>query len=145
MWNLKKGYKWTYLQNRNRVTDVENKLMVTQGWGRGGMNWETGMDTYTLQQPFSPLVSSVMTRYASTEPDRVFSSGIELWALWQVWCSLTTLLKGHFYLDSSLFSPEGGQSLCPGCSKSNAANCISCILPPSLTASSLVLFCFVFA
>ena len=31
MWNLKKGYKWTYLQNRNRVTDVENKLMVTRG------------------------------------------------------------------------------------------------------------------
>ena len=27
----KKGYKWTYLQNRNRVTDVENKLMVTKG------------------------------------------------------------------------------------------------------------------
>ena len=25
MWNLKKEYKWTYLQNRNRVTDVENK------------------------------------------------------------------------------------------------------------------------
>ena len=31
MWNLKKWYKWTYLQNRNRVTDVENKLMVTRG------------------------------------------------------------------------------------------------------------------
>ena len=31
MWNLKNGYKWTYLQNRNRVTDVENKLMVTKG------------------------------------------------------------------------------------------------------------------
>ena len=29
MWNLRKGYKWTYLQNQNRVTDVENKLMVT--------------------------------------------------------------------------------------------------------------------
>ena len=29
MWNLKKKrYKWTYLQNRNRVTEVENKLMV---------------------------------------------------------------------------------------------------------------------
>ena len=26
---LKKNYKWTYLQNRNRVTVVENKLMVT--------------------------------------------------------------------------------------------------------------------
>ena len=36
MWNLKKGYKWTYLQNRNRPTDIENKLMVTKGerWGR---------------------------------------------------------------------------------------------------------------
>ena len=35
MWNLKKWYKWTYLQNRNRVTDVENKLMVTMGERRG--------------------------------------------------------------------------------------------------------------
>ena len=32
MWNLKKNaYKWTYLQNRSRVTDVENKLMVNRG------------------------------------------------------------------------------------------------------------------
>ena len=31
MWNLKKWYKWSYLQNRNRVTDVENKFMVTRG------------------------------------------------------------------------------------------------------------------
>ena len=30
MWNLKKNlYKWTYLQNR--LTDIENKLMVTKG------------------------------------------------------------------------------------------------------------------
>ena len=36
----KKWYKWTYLQNRNRVRDVENKLMVTMGergkWGKAG-------------------------------------------------------------------------------------------------------------
>ena len=32
MWNLK-GYKWTYLQNRNRVTDVENKLWLPGGKG----------------------------------------------------------------------------------------------------------------
>ena len=31
MWNVKKGYKCTYLQNSNRVTDVENTLMVTRG------------------------------------------------------------------------------------------------------------------
>ena len=30
--NLKrKEYKWTYLQNRNKVTDVENKFVVTRG------------------------------------------------------------------------------------------------------------------
>ena len=29
---MKKKYKWTYLQNR--VTDVENKLMFTRGYGR---------------------------------------------------------------------------------------------------------------
>ena len=48
MWNLKKWYKWTYLQNRSRVTDVENKLMVTKGEMGGGINWEIGIDIYTL-------------------------------------------------------------------------------------------------
>ena len=37
------------LQNRNRVTDVENELMVTKrGKQRGGLNWESEIDTYTL-------------------------------------------------------------------------------------------------
>ena len=31
MWNPKKLYKWIYLQNRNKVTNVENKLTVTEG------------------------------------------------------------------------------------------------------------------
>ena len=44
MWNLKKGYKLTYLQNRNRVTDVENN----QGVRGGGINWEIVMYIYTL-------------------------------------------------------------------------------------------------
>ena len=42
MWNLKKWYKWTYLQNRNRVTDAENKLMDTKGekrWDKLG-DWD---------------------------------------------------------------------------------------------------------
>ena len=29
--NLKQKYKWTYLPNRNRVRDGENKIMVTKG------------------------------------------------------------------------------------------------------------------
>ena len=31
MWNLEKWYKWSYLQSRNRDTDVENKCMDTKG------------------------------------------------------------------------------------------------------------------
>ena len=41
MWNLKKKkwYQWTYLENRDRLTDFENKLMVKKGerW-QGGIN-----------------------------------------------------------------------------------------------------------
>ena len=52
MWNLEKWYKGTGLRGRNRDTDVENKHMDTTGgkwWGGGGgMNWEIGIDIYTL-------------------------------------------------------------------------------------------------
>ena len=52
MQNLKiKRYKCTYLQNRKRLSDLENELMVTgrgEGLG-GGIDWEFGIDMYTLQ------------------------------------------------------------------------------------------------
>ena len=31
VWSLKVGYNWAYLQNRKRLTDIENELMVTKG------------------------------------------------------------------------------------------------------------------
>ena len=34
IWNLK-WCKWIYLQNRNRVIDVENNLMVSRGGSKG--------------------------------------------------------------------------------------------------------------
>ena len=45
----KKNYKWTYLQNRNRLTDLENKFMVTL-WGKvvGGMVRSLEIDMYIL-------------------------------------------------------------------------------------------------
>ena len=46
MWNLKKQYKWTYLQNRNRLTGVENNLMVTGEQG-GRDKFETRINIYT--------------------------------------------------------------------------------------------------
>ena len=53
MWNLENWYRWTGLQGRNWDTDVENKRMDTKGEsGRGVgvcvMNWEIGIDMYTL-------------------------------------------------------------------------------------------------
>ena len=39
--------KGTYLQNENRVTNVENKLTVTKGDIERGINWEIGTDIYT--------------------------------------------------------------------------------------------------
>ena len=54
MWNIEKWYRWTGLQGRNRDTDIEKKSMDTKGgkrveWGGGGgMNWEIGIDIYTL-------------------------------------------------------------------------------------------------
>ena len=35
MWNLNKWYKWTYWQNSNWLTDIENKLIVTKGEREG--------------------------------------------------------------------------------------------------------------
>ena len=34
--------------NRNRVTDVKNKLIVTMGEREGGIHWEIGIDLFTL-------------------------------------------------------------------------------------------------
>ena len=49
MWKLrKKWYEWTCLQNGNRLTDIENKLMVTNGERGGKGKLGFGIDMYTL-------------------------------------------------------------------------------------------------
>ena len=32
-------HKWTYLQNKNRLTDIENRLVVVNGGGGRGEEW----------------------------------------------------------------------------------------------------------
>ena len=40
LWNLEKWCRWSYLQNRNRVTDIEDKCMATKAAsGLGDWNW----------------------------------------------------------------------------------------------------------
>ena len=42
-------HRWTYLWNRNRLTDIENRLVVAKGEGRwGGMDWEFGVSICKL-------------------------------------------------------------------------------------------------
>ena len=42
-------HKRTYLQNRNRLTDIENRVVVTKGEGGGkGMEWEFGVSKCQL-------------------------------------------------------------------------------------------------
>ena len=44
MWNLQNDYyKWTYLQNKNRLTDIEIKLMVTSRDGGGWVGSKLGV------------------------------------------------------------------------------------------------------
>ena len=53
MWNLEEWYRWTYLQSRNRDTDVENKHMDTKegkgGWGElGDWDWNIYTTKYKI-------------------------------------------------------------------------------------------------
>ena len=43
-------YKWTYLWDRKRLTDIENKLTVTKGEKvmKGGINHDFGVSIHTL-------------------------------------------------------------------------------------------------
>jgi len=40
--------KSTYFQDRNRGTEVENRLMDSSGEGDGGTNCDSSIDIYTL-------------------------------------------------------------------------------------------------
>ena len=43
------GHKWTYLWNRNRIMDTENRLVVAKvGEVGGGMEWEFGVSRCKL-------------------------------------------------------------------------------------------------
>ena len=56
------------LQNRNRLTDIEKKLMITQGeHGGEGINLEFGISRYTL------LYVNQMNKYQLYRQEIIFS------------------------------------------------------------------------
>ena len=63
-------YKWTYLPNRNRPTDIENKFMVTYGEGNGnslqcsclenpreGGAWQASVGSHRVGHDWSDLAA----------------------------------------------------------------------------------------
>ena len=50
IWNPEKWYWWTFLQGKDKDTDVENELTEPREWGEGegGPNWKSLTDIYIL-------------------------------------------------------------------------------------------------
>ena len=48
IWHLEKWYHWTYLLDRNRDADVNNRFVDKAGEGDGRVNWENSTETYIL-------------------------------------------------------------------------------------------------
>ena len=46
-WAIREA-QWTYLQNQNRIRDVDEKLLATRRESGGEINWETWIDIYML-------------------------------------------------------------------------------------------------
>ena len=48
IWNLERWYRWPYMQDTRRDTDVKNRLLDSVGEGEGGMIWENSIETRIL-------------------------------------------------------------------------------------------------
>ena len=46
IWNLERWYWWTHLQGSNGKVDMENRFLDTMEEGKGGLNWESSMETH---------------------------------------------------------------------------------------------------
>ena len=47
IWNLEKWYWWTYLQGRNRDSDIEKEFVDTAGEEEDGTNWQSSTHIYS--------------------------------------------------------------------------------------------------
>ena len=74
MWHIKYGTNETYLQSRNRLTDMENRLGVAkEEGGRSGMDEEFGIGRCKLLH--SEQINNKVLLYSTG--NNIQSSGIE--------------------------------------------------------------------
>ena len=60
IWDLEKWYRWMYLQNRDRDTDIEDGLVDREGEGERGTKWERSVDIFTLCSVDSAMSNSAL-------------------------------------------------------------------------------------
>ena len=65
---LEKWYWWTYLKGRNGDADIENGLVEILREGKGGANWDSSIDIYTLS-----CIKCIAGRML------IYKSGISAW------------------------------------------------------------------
>ena len=66
-----------YLQGSNRDAYTESRPAGTEGEGEGGMNWESGIETYTL--PYVKLIASGNLLYYAGSSKLVLCDSLEGW------------------------------------------------------------------
>ena len=70
MWNLEKWHRWSFLQSRNRNTDIENKCMDTKGETerRKLGNWAWGVYTIAMKYKLMKTYCIVLGSFNGPEP-----------------------------------------------------------------------------
>ena len=77
IWNLERWWRWPYMRDSKRDTDVKNRLLDSVGEGEGGMIWENSTGTCML-----PYMKGI------TSPGSMHETGA------QGWCVGTTQRDG---------------------------------------------------
>ena len=102
-------HKWTYLWNRNRLTDIENRLVVAKWEGvGGGMEWEVGVSRCKLL--YIEWINNELLLYSTGNYIQYPMIGLPWWhSGWESACQC----KGHGFEPWSGRIPHATEQLGP--------------------------------
>ena len=102
-------HKRTYLWNRNRITNIENRLVVVKGEGvRGGMEWEFGVSRCKLL--YIEWINNKVLLYSTGNYIQYSMIRLPWWcSSWESACQC----RGHGFEPSSGKIPHAAEQLGP--------------------------------